>query len=77
MLLSSISGILVLKSILYAGTSRIPLMNPISSSGPLGSGVSRKAQRIRRQFMNIDLYESKKNKPVRSIRKIYILVRDI
>ncbi|KAJ8584908.1 hypothetical protein M405DRAFT_826001 [Rhizopogon salebrosus TDB-379] len=77
MLLSSISGILVLKSIPYAGTSRIPVMNPMSSSDPVRSGVSWKAQRTRREFMNTDLYESKKNKPGRSTRKFYILVRDM
>jgi hypothetical protein len=53
-------------------------MKHMSSSGLVGSGVSWKAQRIRREFMNTDLYElKKKNKSRRSTREIYILVRDM
>jgi len=59
MRLSSVSEILVLTSIVHGSSfGDIPLMNPMSYSGFVGSRVSQKAQRTRAEFMNIELYQT-------------------
>jgi hypothetical protein len=56
MCLSSISGTLVLNSIAHGWET--PFIYPMSSNGAAGSRVSWKAQRIRTEFMKIDLQYS-------------------
>lgn len=60
MRLSSVSGSLILNSIVHDwGFSNTPLMNPMSFSGLVGSRTRWKAQRIRSELMNTDLCHSK------------------
>lgn len=60
MRLSSVLGSLVLNSIAHGWAfSNTPLMNPMSSSGLVGSRTRRNAQRIRSELMNTDLCHPK------------------